>query len=97
MRFSETDINSWCEGLLYSKPCLSFFVWLSNFELNCIGDPNEFELYWGAVFFLRSVHTFSSFLNSNCSSDFGHAEIGNVAKKRVVMRREIFRSNFKEE
>ena len=52
----------------------------------------EFELYWGAVFFffLRSVHTFSWFLKSNWSSDFGHAETGNGAKKRVVLRREIF-------
>ena len=33
-------------------------------------------------------------LESNC--DFGHAETGNGAKKRVVLRREIFRSNFKE-
>ena len=57
----------------------------------------EFELYWGAVFFLRSVHTFSWFLKSNWSSDFGHAETGNGAKKRVVLRREIFRSNFKVE
>ena len=50
----------------------------------------EFELYWGAVFFLRSVQTFSSFLKSNWSSDFGHAETGNGAKKRVVLRREFF-------
>ena len=50
----------------------------------------EFELYWGAVFFLRSVHTFSLFLKSNWSSDFGHAETGNGAKMRVVLRREFF-------
>ena len=36
--------------------------------------------------FLRSVQTFSRFLNSNCS-DSGHAESG--AKKRVILRREI--------
>ena len=40
-------------------------------------------MYWGAVFFLRSVHTFSWFLKSNWSSDFGHAEIGSGAKKWV--------------
>ena len=50
----------------------------------------EFELYWGAVFFLRSVHTFSRFLKSNLSSDFGHAETGSGAKKRVILRRDIF-------
>ena len=36
-------------------------------------------------------------LKSNWSSDFGHAETGNGAKKRVVLRREFFRSNFKVE
>ena len=50
----------------------------------------EFELYWGAVFFLISVHTFLWFLKSNWSSDFGHAETGSGAKKRVVLRRDIF-------
>ena len=50
----------------------------------------EFELYWGAVFFLRSVQTFSWFLKSNCSRAFGHAETGSGAKKWVVLRREIF-------
>ena len=49
------------------------------------------------VFFLRSVHTFSWFLKSNWSGDFGHAETGNGAKKRVVLRREFLRSNFKVE
>ena len=42
------------------------------------------------LFFLRSVHTFSWFLKSNWSGDFGHAETGNGAKKRVVLRREFF-------
>ena len=51
-------------------------------------------MYWGAVFFLRSVYTFSWFLKSNWSSDFGHAETGNGAKTRVVLRREFFRSKF---
>ena len=51
---------------------------------------NEFELYWGVVFLLWSVQTFSWFLKSNSSSDFGHAEIGKGAKKRVVLRCEIF-------
>ena len=52
-----------------------------------------FELYvrtFPAMFFLRSVHTFSWFLKSNWSSDFGHAETENGAKKRVALRREIF-------
>ena len=48
------------------------------------------KLYWGAVFFLRSVHTFLRFLESNWSNDFGHAETGKGAKKRVVLRRENF-------
>ena len=30
----------------------------------------------------------------NSGSDFGHAVTGSGAKKRVVLRREIFRSNF---
>ena len=40
--------------------------------------------------FLRSVHTFSLFLKSNCSSDFGHAETGSGAKKRVVSDVDFF-------
>ena len=56
----------------------------------------EFELYWGAVF-LRFVHTFSWFLKSNCSSDFGHAETGSEPKKRVVLRCDFFHFNFKVE
>ena len=48
--------------------------------LNCIG----------MLSFLRFIHTFSLFLKSNWSSDFGHAETGSGAKKRVVLRREIF-------
>ena len=56
----------------------------------CLFQFKEFELYWGAVFFLWSVLTFSWFLKSNWSSDFGHAETGNGAKKRVVLRREFF-------
>ena len=49
----------------------------------------DFELFWGAVF-LRIVYAFSCFLKSNWSSDFGHAETGSGAKKRVVLRSEIF-------
>ena len=63
-------------------------VFYNSKNLNCIGALS---------FFLRSVHIFSWFLKSNWSSDFGHAETGNWAKKRVVLRREIFRSNFKVE
>ena len=33
---------------------------------------------------------FHDFLKSNWSSDFGHAETVNGAKKRVVLRREFF-------
>ena len=43
-----------------------------------------------AMFFLRSVHTFSWFLESNWSCDFGYAATGSGAEKRVVLRREIF-------
>ena len=39
---------------------------------------------------LRSVHTFSWFLKSNWSSDFGHAETGSGAKKRAVLRSKNF-------
>ena len=60
------------------------------------GDSSCFGYSTGYVF-LRSVHTFSWFLKSNWSSDFGHAETGNGAKKRVVLRRDIYRSNFKVE
>ena len=51
----------------------------------------------GRSLFLRSVHTFWWFLKSNWSRDFCHAETGNRAKKRVVLRREISRSKFKVE
>ena len=50
-----------------------------------------------AMFFLRSVHTFSWFLKSNWSSDFGHAEAGNGAKKRLVCGVNFYRTNFKVE
>ena len=56
-------------------------VFYNSKNLNCIGALS---------FFLRSVHTFSWFLKSNWSSDFGHAETGNGAKMWVVLRREIF-------
>ena len=56
-----------------------FLVFYNSKNLNCIG----------VLSFLRSVHTFS-FLKSNLSSYFGHAETGNGAKKRVVLRREFF-------
>ena len=51
----------------------------------------------GRCLFLISVHTFSWFLKSNLSSDFGDAETGSGAKKRVVLGRDIFCSNFKVE
>ena len=43
-----------------------------------------------AMFFLRSVHTFSRFLKTNWSSGFGHAETGNGAKNRVVLGVQFF-------
>ena len=55
----------------------------------------EFELCWGAVCFLRSVHTLSWFLKSNWCGDFGRAETGSGAEKRVVLRREIFYSRMR--
>ena len=78
--------------------CLAVFNRRLSFSAGYYSAPifvclqfKEFELYWGAVFFfLRSVHTFSWFLKSNWSSDFGHAETGNGAKKRVVLLREFF-------
>ena len=36
-------------------------------------------------------------LKSNWSSDFGHAETGSEAKKRVDLRREFFCAKFKVE
>ena len=61
-------------------------IYYNSKNLNC----------FGALFFLRSVHTFSWFLKSNCSSDFGHAETGSGAKKRFCGVK-IFCSNFKVE
>ena len=71
---------------LYFRACPAMFL-----------QFKEFELFWGAVFFLRSVHTFLRLLKSNWSSDFGHAETGNGVKKLVILRRDFFRSNFKVE
>ena len=42
-----------------------------------------------------NIHVSSTI--ENWSSDFGHAETGNGAKKRVVLRRGFFCSNFKVE
>ena len=71
-----------------------FVRWVVGWRLN------EFSLrvvsgILPAMFYLRTVHTFSWFFKSNWSSDFGHAETGNGAKKRGVLRREFFCSNFK--
>ena len=49
----------------------------------------EFELYWGAVFFLK-ICSYIFMIFENCSSDFGHAETGSGTRKRVVLRREFF-------
>ena len=70
-------------------------VFISCKAVSCV------QLYCGALGFCNSknlncigalsfVHSFSRFLKSNWSSDFGHAETGSGAKKRVVLRREIF-------
>ena len=40
------------------------------------------EFFWLCFFY--DLFTFSRFLKSNWSSDFGHAETGSGAKKRVV-------------
>ena len=48
--------------------------------MNCIG----------ALSFLRSVNTFSLFLKSNWNHDFDHAETVSGAKKKVVLRCDLF-------
>ena len=63
----------------------------------CFIQFKEFELYWGAVFFRKPVHTFSWFSKSNWSDYFGHAKTGSGANTLVVLRRELFCSNFKVE
>ena len=60
----------------------------SSKNLNCIGVLSSFK---------NLFSHFHDFLKSNGSSDFGHSETGSGAKKRVVLRREIFHSNFKVE
>ena len=42
------------------------------------------------LFFKICSRIFMIFLKSNWSSDFGHAETGNGATKRVLLRREFF-------
>ena len=81
-----------CFSLVFSHPCLVYarsrflfcqWIFFESFqELSCYVflQFKKFALYWGAVFFLRSVHKFSWFLKSNWSSDFGHAETGSGAK-----------------
>ena len=60
----------------------TFFL---NSKTNCIG----------VLSFLWSDHTFSWFFKSSWSSCFGHIETGSGAKKRVVLRREVFTLIFK--
>ena len=60
---------------LYFRTCPAIFLQL-----------NEFEFYWGAVF----SHIFMIFELSIWRSVFGHAKTGSGAKKRVVLRPEIF-------
>ena len=58
----------------------------------------EFELYWGAVFSLRCVHTFSWFLSQiGVVIFFGHAETGSGAPKASGFPVWIFPFNFKVE
>ena len=49
----------------------------------------------GALSFVKYVHTFSGFLKSYRSIDFGNAETRFGLKKRVISRREFFYSNFR--
>ena len=49
----------------------------------------EFEVYWGAVFFLKDMFTHFHKFSSNWNSDFGHAVTQSEAKRRVVLRREF--------
>ena len=49
----------------------------------------EFEYYWGPFYLFTHTHTFSWFLMSNSSDDFGRAKTGTGAKKQVVLQREI--------
>ena len=57
----------------------------------------SFPEFFRLCFFLRSLHTFSWFLKSNWSSDFGHAETGNGPKSEWFCGVNFFRSNFKAE
>ena len=96
LTWKNTDVNDFCDNFLFQfliaaqrlLGLLMAFYWFLQFK--------GFELYWGAAFFLRSVHTFSWFLKSNWSNDFGHAETGSGAKKRAVLNN-FFRSKFKVE
>ena len=73
-------------------------IWIVRQDLSCyVFTIQRIWIVLGRCLFLRYVHTFSWFLKSNWSSDFGHAETGNGAKKRVVLGREFFCSNFKVE
>ena len=60
---------------------IALLIFYNSKILNCFGALS---------FFLRSVHTFSLFLESNWSGDFDHAETRSGVKKRVVLRRELF-------
>ena len=54
-----------------------------------IFTSNRFWNSSGYVFLKICSHIFM-ILKSNWSSDFGHSETGNGAKKRVVLRLKIF-------
>ena len=81
--------SQWKFFELYIRTCPDMFFYNSK-NLNRIGSRRVVSGILPAMFFLRSVHKISWFLKSNWSSDFGHAETGSGAKKRVVLRREIF-------
>ena len=62
------NLQDICEIRLHSKTRLVILnvsansvdrKYLRMTEHHCLLQFKEFELYWGAVFFLRSVHTFS--------------------------------------
>ena len=88
--FTNSHIICWNQYLVKKLIHNKTAIWIADFFLHFKG----IELYWGAVFFSRSVQRFSLFLKSNWSSDFGHAETRNGERFCGMT---ISRSNFKVE
>ena len=84
--FYSCEALSWAE--LYILRCSWFFCNWKNFY------NSKNLICFGALSFLRSVHTFMIF-EVKFKLWFWSRETGNGAKKRVVLRREVFHSNFK--